>query len=64
MSKERFIFIDSCDTIILSDYNYWAANQERLTSWCESYNAKQQGSAVKLNNKSDISLFSLIFAGK
>ncbi len=64
MDKLKFIFIDSCNTIILADYLYWETNQERLSSWCYTYGATQQGMVVKLNTKSDISLFSLSFSGK
>lgn len=57
----KYIFVDSVNTVILTDVVYWAKQHDKLTLWCEKHNAEYKGMLIRFKNKSDGSLFGLEF---
>jgi len=46
-------------SVLLSDYNFWADNADKLSRWCEENNCKQEGMLVIFPNEKMLSLFCL-----
>lgn len=57
----KYIFVDSINTVILTDYVYWFKQDDKLKLWCEKHQAEFKGMLVRFKNKSDASLFCLEF---
>lgn len=57
----KYIFVDSINTVILTDFVYWGKQELKLKQWCEKHQAELKGMLVRFQNKSDVSLFCLEF---
>lgn len=56
---QKLIFVESINTIILTDFNFWAGKQDFITNWCLKHEAEFKGMIIKLKNSADLSLFLL-----
>lgn len=45
--------------VILSDYKYWATQEEELDAWCEAYNASRVGMTITFPNEKILTAFIL-----
>ena len=62
---KRFVILTglvSDIAVLLSDYNYWADNTDKLTEWCENNNCRQEGMLVFFPDIKTLSLFCLTWA--
>jgi hypothetical protein len=60
--KQRFVVLSELITdigVLLSDFNYWANNADKLAEWCENNNCRQEGMLVIFPDKQTLSLFCL-----
>jgi hypothetical protein len=46
-------------SVLLSDYNFWADNADKLAQWCTENNCKQEGMLVNFPDEKTLSLFCL-----
>lgn len=59
--SSKYIFVESINTVILTDFIYWHEQDDKLKFWCEKHHADFRGMLVRFKNKYDASLFCLEF---
>lgn len=61
-NERRFVILTgliSDIAVLLSDYNFWSDNADKLEQWCEDNNCQQEGMIVVFPDEKTLSLFCL-----
>lgn len=59
---KRFVILTdivSDIAILLSDFNFWGENADKLSQWCKENNCRQEGMVVVFPDEKTLSLFCL-----
>ena len=61
-NEQRFVVLSALITdiaILLSDFSYWAENQDKLDQWCLENHSRREGVIVIFPDEKTLSLFCL-----